>query len=89
MGSDSFGDINEATAATLRAELAVRKMSGRQLAELMHASPASIARLLSGERKIAVADVGKIAIALGMEPTELLTRSFERFKAMGADDGEH
>lgn len=84
-----LGDINEATAATLRAELAARKVSGRQLAARLNMSSASLARLISGERKIAVADVGRIAIALGMEPTELLTKSFERLKEMRADDGEH
>ncbi|OII37111.1 hypothetical protein BIU98_16800 [Curtobacterium sp. MMLR14_010] len=86
---NELSDINEATAATLRAELAARKVSGRQLAARLNMSPASLARLLAGERKIAVADVGKIAIALGMEPTELLTKSFERLKEMRADDGEH
>ncbi|MGG7307542.1 helix-turn-helix domain-containing protein [Curtobacterium sp. AB451] len=86
---NELGDINEATAATLRAEMAVRRISGRQLAARLNMSSASLARLISGERKIAVADVGKIAIALDMEPTELLTRSFERWKEMRADDGEH
>jgi transcriptional regulator with XRE-family HTH domain len=69
---------NEAAAATLRSELAIRKLSGRNLAEMLAASPASTARLLSGERRVTVSDVAAVAIALAADPKDLMVAIAER-----------
>lgn|GEM_PF-6338902 len=84
-----YANINESAAAELRSELAVRKLSGRQLAGRMNGvvSPATIARLLSGESRISVGNVVTLAEALGLDPLELFARMLQR--ARYDETGEH
>jgi transcriptional regulator with XRE-family HTH domain len=65
-------DANQTTAANIRAALARRRMSGRELSEQLERSPMWVQRRMAGTSPISVNDLELIAGALGLEPADLL-----------------
>jgi transcriptional regulator with XRE-family HTH domain len=65
-------DANQTTAANIRAALARRRMSGRELSVLMHRSPMWVQRRAAGTSPITVNDLEAIAAALDISATDLL-----------------
>jgi len=65
-------DANQITAANIRAALARRRMSGRELSVLMQRSPMWVQRRAAGTSPITVNDLKEIAAALDLSVTDLL-----------------
>lgn len=59
-------------AAEIRAHLARKRISGRQLARMLDEPPSWAARRLAGDTAMDADDLERIAEALGMDPVELL-----------------
>ncbi len=65
----------ERVAATVRAELARRSISGRQLARHLDASPSAMHRRLSGVQPFDVAELAQVAEFLGLPLSDLVETS--------------
>ena len=59
----------------LRRTLADRRLSGRALARLAGINPATVARILRGDRDATVTELGAIARALDVTPGDLIPAS--------------
>lgn len=64
--------FRELVAAEVRAHLARRKISGRQLGRLLGESQTWVSRRLNADTPMDVDDLDRVAEALGMSPIELL-----------------
>ncbi len=69
--------LSEYVAGEIRATMARRRISGRQLAALLGASQTWVSSRLSGATPIDLNDLARIAEALGTYPSELLPRATE------------
>ena len=72
------GTMNDAVAATLRGELAARRVQRKDLAEAAGIPGRTLARYLDGEREISINTLAKIARALDLTPAEVWVRAAER-----------
>lgn len=66
---------SQAAAANLRAALARRRMSGRELARQLDKPPMWVHRRLAGEQAITIDDLTLIAGVLGITPASLLEQA--------------
>lgn len=69
--------LSDYVAGEIRATMARRRMSGRQLATLLGASQTWVSSRLSGATPIDLNDLARIAELLGVYPTDLLPRATE------------
>lgn len=74
-GIDSTSTLSEQAAEELRALLARRRMSGRDLAKLLSVSPSWVSYRLTGTTEIGLNDLQRIATALEVEVSSLLPAS--------------
>jgi transcriptional regulator with XRE-family HTH domain len=65
-------DTNQTTAANIRAALARRRMSGRELAVQLDRSPMWVQRRAAGETPITINDLQEISAALDLPMSALL-----------------
>jgi transcriptional regulator with XRE-family HTH domain len=70
--SDSRSTLSDKTAEELRALLARRRLSGRDLARRLDVSPSWVSYRLTGTTEIGLNDLERIADALDVEVAELL-----------------
>lgn len=68
------GSLSDQIAEEIRAMMARRRVSGRQLAQLLDVSPAWVSYRLTGTQEIGVNDLERIAEALDAEVLDLLPR---------------
>lgn len=66
---------NAAVAAELRAERAAVRMTNKEIAEASGVSLPSVSRYLTAQRRIDVAALYDITVALKTTPVEILTRA--------------
>lgn len=69
--------LSDRLAEEIRALLARRKISGRELARQLDVSPSWISYRLTGQQPIDVNDLAAIAEALGIQPVDLLRAADE------------
>ena len=67
-------------AAELRAELARRNVTGREIAAHLGTYPEKISRTLTGNREMSVTEFVDIATAIGTDPALILTNAIKRRK---------
>ena len=79
--------FREAAAAEIRAHLARRKMSGRELARRLGEPHTWSSRRLSGEVPIDTNDLERIAVVLGMDVMTML-RDVPRWTSGSSLDGK-
>ena len=65
-------------AAELRAELARRNITGREIAAHLGTYPEKISRTLTGHREVSVTEFVDIATAIGTDPALILTNAMTR-----------
>ena len=70
-------------AAELRAEIARRNVTGREIAEHLGTYPEKISRTLTGNREMTVAEFVDIATAIGTDPAHILTNAIKRKHGKG------
>jgi len=68
-------NYTEAVLAQLRAEMAVRKMTAKDLAPRVGVHYATLLRYLSGERNLPVVVLGNILNTLGVGPGDFFERA--------------
>lgn len=66
-------DIEKITSANIRAELARAQVTQIALAEYLGISQASVSAKLKGKTPWSLAEVGAVALALEVDPAELIT----------------
>lgn len=74
--------IRETIAATVRAELAARNISGSEAARLSGISYQTLRRYLDGTRDFPVPALYQVAEAIGVNPSLLISRATERMSDM-------
>ena len=67
-------------AAELRAELARRNVTGREVAAHLGTYPEKISRIINGSREMTVTEFVDIATAIGTDPAYILTNAIKRSK---------
>lgn len=72
---DPGDGFNAAVAAELRAERAAVRMTNKDIAEASGVSLPSVSRYMTAQRRIDVAVLYDIAIAMGTTPVEIFTRA--------------
>lgn len=77
--------LNDAVAATLRAERAVAGLTTLALAERSGVPERTLMRILAAERDISVAQVEKLADALGVTPIYVVTEAERRLERARTD----
>jgi transcriptional regulator with XRE-family HTH domain len=70
-------DLTQAVAAVLRSERALQQVTYRELADGSGISQRAIYRMLSGQVKIVLGDLDKVAGVLGFKPWEVIQRAEE------------
>ena len=65
-------------AAELRAELARRNVTGKEIAAHLQTYPEKISRTLNGNREMTVNEFIDIATAIGTDPAHILTNAIKR-----------
>ncbi len=75
-------------ACEVRAELARRKMSGRELARRIAKSAVYVNRRISGEVEFSESDIRSIAAVLGVTAAKLLGETTEPASARRSNDAE-
>ena len=74
-------DLSLAMAAQVRAEMGVARLTTRALAQKSGVPERTLARLISGERTLDVAQLDGICRALGVPMIDLFARAEERLAA--------
>ena len=65
-------------AAELRAEIARRNVTGKEIAAHLGTYPEKISRTLNGNREMTVNEFIDIATAIGTDPAHILTNAIKR-----------
>lgn len=66
--------VQERVAAEARAQLARRRISGRQVGAMLGWTPAYVSRRLTGQIPFSLSDLEALAMALDIPISELITR---------------
>ena len=67
-------------AAELRAEIARRNVTGKEIAAHLGTYPEKISRTINGSREMTVTEFVEIATAIGTDPAYILTNAIKRNK---------
>lgn len=67
--------MNDAVAATLRAEMAARRMQRKELAEGSGIPVRTLSRYLDGEREISINTLARVAPVLGLTAGEIWSKA--------------
>ncbi|MFJ4107942.1 helix-turn-helix domain-containing protein [Oerskovia enterophila] len=78
MNTIKQGTMNDAVAATLRAEIAAQRLQLKDVAELAGIPDRTLNRYLKGERPINVNTLASLAAAVGLTSGEVWTKAAER-----------
>lgn len=70
-------------AAELRAEIARRNVTGKEIAKHLGTYPEKISRTLNGSREMTVVEFVDIATAIGTDPAYILTNAIKRKRNEG------
>lgn len=75
---DNQGSTEQALAAQIRAEMAYREMTQKDLAETIGTTPAVVSRYMRGHRTMPMDVYLKISEALGLPPNYLMNKAVEK-----------
>lgn len=70
--------MNDAVAATIRAELAARQVQLKDIAPSISVSPRTLSRIVNGQAEIGITTLVELADALGMQANEIWSKAAER-----------
>jgi transcriptional regulator with XRE-family HTH domain len=75
---DNSTETEQALAAQIRAEMAYREMTQKELADIVGTTPAVISRYMRGHRTMPMDVYLKISRALGVSPNYLMNKAVEK-----------
>jgi transcriptional regulator with XRE-family HTH domain len=81
--------LTDAVVAQIRAEMAIARLSVRTLAQKSGVPERTLARLMSGERTLDVAQFERLTNALDVPMATILARAEERMRADRVGNGEN